>query len=145
MFRQIISSLSVLSILSTAAFSASAKGIDYAKMESIANAILCEKESRCEDTQLSAKTSQTELFVVDGVTLPPDALRDEDQQRSMISASLYVTQNGDVSSLPSESETLAAAAAKNQEKAERRKVLPVKMFPAPEITPQETKVVISVK
>lgn len=125
-------------------FTASAS-VNYLDLEGIANTIFCEKESRCDDTVMKNEDGDTGGFSVDGTLLPADALRDEDQQRGMIAASLYIKENGDVASLPSAMEVERSIQSTNTQSAERRKVLPVKLFPAPDITPRAKQVVISVK
>tara|TARA_Y100000310_G_scaffold180406_1_gene180298 strand:- start:12970 stop:13395 length:426 start_codon:yes stop_codon:yes gene_type:complete len=119
--------------------------INYIDLETISNKILCESEGMCENTLLSADSSAAKAFTVDGVVLPPDALRDAEQQRGMIAASLYIKDNGDVASLPSPDEIKMIALQSEQAATERSKVLPAKLFPAPEITPRVKQIVISVK
>ena len=119
--------------------------LNYIDLETISNKILCDNESKCENTMLNIESNAAQSFVVDGVSLPPDALRDADQQRGMIAASLYIKDNGDVASLPSPDEIKMIALQSEQAATERSKVLPAKLFPAPEITPRVKQIVITVK
>ena len=103
--------------------------LNYIDLETISNKILCDNESKCENTMLNTESNAAQSFVVDGVSLPPDALRDADQQRGMIAASLYIKDNGDVASLPSPDEIKMIALQSEQAATERSKVLPAKLFP----------------
>tara|TARA_Y100000310_G_C20484072_1_gene716069 strand:- start:366 stop:791 length:426 start_codon:yes stop_codon:yes gene_type:complete len=119
--------------------------INYVELEAISNKILCDSEGMCESTLLASDSNAAQSFTVDGVALPPDALRDADQQRGMIAASLYIKESGDVASLPSPDEIKMISQQSELAATERSKVLPVKLFPAPELTPRVKQIVISVK
>jgi hypothetical protein len=125
--------------------SAQANNIDYLALETAANAIFCKNEGECEATTISTEVSSKGSFVVDGVTLPMDALRDESQQRDMLGASLYVKKDGEVASLPSDEQMLETATTLNAMNEKRRKVLPVPLFPPPEVSSSNRQVIISVE
>ena len=119
--------------------------IDYLTLEDVANSILCESESRCESTKINPEKEQSGDYYVGDILLPGDALRDDEQQKAMIPASLYVKKDGSVASIPSE-EDINKKQIKNMAKAAKRsKSLPVQLFEPVKITPRVNQVVISVK
>lgn len=138
--------LATVLLLSIHAPAIASTNVDYLSLETFANGILCESESRCEDTQIKASDSNHEApFYVEGILLPTNALRDEEQQKNMIAASLYIKKDGTVATIPTPEEISLSSVKSSQEASERNKVLPVQLFPAAEIVTTVNQIVISVK
>lgn len=119
--------------------------IDYVELEKKSSDIVCKKNPDCIPYKPIENKEASGPFIVDGVTLPSNALRDKEQQADMIAASLYVTIDGDVIALPDEGEMIANAEKALEENEKRQKVRPIKTFPAPVITSSNKKVIIKVK
>lgn len=128
------------------AFSASANNeINYTELEQKSSDIICKVNSECVPFKALASASFSGAFVVDGITLPSDALQDKEQQADMLAASLYITKDGGVMPLPEQSDITEESEQELLAYKKREAVLPIKMFPAPIISSSSDKVIIKVQ
>lgn len=113
-----------LILLSGTAFT---QDINFQELEETARLIACKTE--CVKSKIDIVKQGP--FVVDGITLPADALRDLEQQQSVVSVGMYINMDGDVLSFDeSETDVAYTAPAIN-------KLLPIKIFPAAIISENE--------
>ncbi|WP_159816876.1 hypothetical protein [Colwellia sp. 20A7] len=107
----------------------SANAIDYVKTEKAAALILCKKSpATCIPYKEFKEIEVSSTFIVDGVELPVDAVRNEAQQLAMIPAGLYIKKDGSVAEIAggrTESVVTQSSAV------EKSKVLPIKTFATP--------------
>lgn len=137
-----------LSVAFSASSLASANNvINYTDMEKKSSVIYCKNKPDCVPFKevLVANGFNSNTFIVDGITLPADALKDEVQQLELLEASLYVTENGEVLSLPKKDDITAESESDFIAYQKRQALLPVKIFPAPVISNSSNKVIIKVK
>jgi hypothetical protein len=112
-----------LTIFSLNAF---AQDINYEKLEEMAHKIACKID--CVESKINVVKQGP--FIVDGITLPSDALRDVEQQQSVVSIGMYINVDGDVlifnkSQISTYKEKFI------------NKLLPIKIFPAAIIADNE--------
>jgi hypothetical protein len=101
--------------------------IDYINIEKKSSEILCQSSpSTCVPYEAVEESNATSTFIVSGVELPGDALRDNEQQMAMVPAGLYIKKDGSVSQIAVAKE--ASVTVNNQIKS---KVFPIKTFTTP--------------
>jgi hypothetical protein len=107
----------------------SANAIDYIKAEKAATLVLCKKSpATCIPYKEFKAPEVSSIFIVAGVELPADALRDETQQLGMIVAGLYIKKNGSVAQIE---EGQTASVETQSSIVEKSNVLPIKIFATP--------------
>lgn len=107
----------------------SANAIDYIKAEKAAALVLCKKSpATCTPYKEFKSPEVSSIFIVAGVELPADALRDETQQLGMIVAGLYIKKDGSVAQIEegkTESEETQSSVV------DKSNVLPISIFATP--------------
>lgn len=107
----------------------SVNAIDYKEIERKASLILCYKSpTTCVPYKEFKETEVNATFIVEGIELPADAIRDESQQLAMLPAGLYIRTDGSVAQI----EDAQSGDVVGQSSAvEKSKVLPIKTFATP--------------
>jgi hypothetical protein len=109
-------------------FTPVASAIDYISLEKLAAAVACKKNATtCVPFIEKSRETKTSAYKVDGRVMPPDAMKNDDQQRQMLSANLYVKADGSVAQLYTVDESNIEQAAIR----EKNTVLPFKNFEIP--------------
>jgi hypothetical protein len=114
--------------------------IDYINIEKKSSEILCKSSpSTCVPFKAVEERNVASTFIVEGIELPEDALRDNGQQMAMVPAGLYIKKDGSVSQIET-----AKKVAISENKQVKSKVLPIKTFATPPpISGSDSPIVIS--